>query len=244
MTKVVLFFVLLLVMLLMILSVFYALIPVLLMRLFGAKAAAERWARTCGTALARVFLRIAHVRLHNRTDNGIDPDGYPRVCFIANHTSILDIPAIIAGIPAWTAFIVKSELKRVPVLHFWIESLNCVYMKRGVLRESARAIETGARNIRGGIHMTIFPEGTRSKTGKIARFKGGSFKLAQKSEAVIIPVVIKGIRPAFEAKRRPGRVDAQIKMLDPIPTEGMDRDELRLLPERVENLIREAYEAL
>ena len=117
-------------------------------------------------------------------------------------------------------------------------------MKRGSIRDCAKAIDEGVIKVENGTRMTIFPEGTRSKNGKVGEFKGGSFKLATRSKAVIIPLVIKGTRNGFETKKTIRRQYAKIEMLEPIDTSVLTPDELRDLPKRVEDLIREAYEAI
>ncbi|MGP1418763.1 MAG: lysophospholipid acyltransferase family protein [Sphaerochaetaceae bacterium] len=228
----------------MLLSVFIVLIPVMVMRRIGVRTFAGYWVRACGMTFARLVFWLTNIKLEDVTPVHPDLTLYPRICLMANHTSILDIPAIICGLRIWSAFIAKEELRKIPLLNFWISSLDCIYMKRGSLRASAKAIEQGIQMVEQGTIITIFPEGTRSKAGKIAPFKGGSFKLATRSHAVIIPVVIKGVRGGFEDKKTVRRQHAKIMMLQPIPTENLTPDETRDLPQRVENLIREAYEKL
>lgn len=244
MTKLVLFIEVLFFLLCLLLSLFITLIPVLIMRLLGMKKSAKAWTKASGTAFSRLIFWTINVKLEDVTPERPDLSAYPRLCFISNHTSYLDIPAIVGGLGIWAAFIAKYELSKAPIINFWINALDCVYMKRGSLRESANAIEKGIEKINNGTPIVIFPEGTRSKTGRIAHFKGGSFKLATRSKAVIIPIAIKGVRNGFESKRTPKRQYAKIMMLSPIPTENMSPDELRVLPEKVESLITAAYETL
>ena len=91
--------------------------------------------------------------------------------------------------------------------------------------------------------MAIFPEGTRSKTGKIAPFKAGSFKLATKSGALVVPIAVKGVRAGFEDKEHGfKRVYGGIMMGEPIDTAVMDFDEKADLPERVEKIIHDMYD--
>ncbi|MDD2231353.1 MAG: lysophospholipid acyltransferase family protein [Sphaerochaetaceae bacterium] len=228
----------------LIISLFVVLIPVMLMRLFGLKKAGNYWARICGTAFCYVIFWLINLKVTDVSKVHYDLDKYPRLCFIANHTSIIDVPAIVGCLHVWTSFIAKYELSKVPFVNFWISSLDCVFMKRGSIRDCAKAIDEGVIKVENGTRMTIFPEGTRSKNGKVGEFKGGSFKLATRSKAVIIPLVIKGTRNGFETKKTIRRQYAKIEMLEPIDTSVLTPDELRDLPKRVEDLIREAYEAI
>lgn len=226
------------------LSIVVVFVPDLLMRLLFLRKAADAWVRKCGTLFCRFVFWLVNVEIEDVSEVHPDLAGYPRVCFIANHTSLLDIPGMVATLGIWTAFIAKVQLFWVPLLNFWIEAFGCVPMRRGSLRASAHAINKGVEKIKRGTRMTIFPEGTRSKTGEIARFKSGSFKLATRSGALVVPVVIKGLRKGYENRETVRRQHAKIGMLAPIDTAAMTPDERRDLPERVENLIREAYARL
>lgn len=228
----------------LVISLFIVLIPVGIMKLLRLRKAAATWSRISGTAFCHVIFALVNLKVTDVSENRPDLSKYSRVCIISNHTSILDIPAIVGCLHIWTSFIAKKELAWVPFVNFWISAVDCVYMKRGSLRDSAKSIDEGVKKIENGIRLTVFPEGTRSKTGKIASFKGGSFKLATWSKAVIIPVVIKGVRNGFESKKTIRRQYAKIAMLDPMETENLTPDEIRDLPQRVESIIREAYERI
>jgi 1-acyl-sn-glycerol-3-phosphate acyltransferase len=98
-------------------------------------------------------------------------------------------------------------------------------------REAAQAaVDRAADLLRKGLSFLVFPEGTRSKTGKLQAFKKGAFVLSIKGRADIIPVLLRGSHlsmPKGAWAVKPGKVSVTI--LDPIPTEGLtyiDRDRL------------------
>ena len=227
----------------LILSVFIAIIPAALLRLFKANRAADRWTRVNGTLVARIILWSLNTRIHADGMENIPQKGTP-ICFMANHQSLLDPFAVVAGLHIWAGFITKRELKKVPLVNFWIESINCVYIDRKSPRSSIGAILKGVDNIRKGIPMFVFPEGTRSKSGGLGEFKSGSLKLATRAKAVIVPIAISGSRNAFEDKRGIRPVHIWISVCKPIPTEQLTDAELKTLPDTVYHTIQQRYDQL
>ena len=171
------------------------------------------------------------------------PKDDKNLCIIANHQSMIDIPLIFYS-GFWCGIIGKVELRKVPVLNALMYEFNCVFINRKSLKESLKAINQGSENIKKGIPMAIFPEGTRSHDYAIGEFKAGAFKMATKARATIIPVAIQNSRRLLEDPRGFGITDVYFKILPPIETRNMDEDELRLIHEKVEKEIRSAYETL
>ena len=90
-----------------------------------------------------------------------------KVCYVPNHSSMLDIP-VLFGSGMWCGLVAKKELFKVPVLHGLLRTLHCVPIDRSSLREGFKSIVQGAERIESGYPMGIFPEGTRSRTGEMA----------------------------------------------------------------------------
>ena len=171
------------------------------------------------------------------------PENDQNICIISNHQSMIDIP-LLFNAKFWCGVIGKVELRKVPVLNALMYEFNCVFINRKSLKESLKAISKGSENIKKGIPMAIFPEGTRSKDYQIAEFKAGAFKMATKARATIIPVALQNSRRLLEDPRGFGITDVYFKILPPIVTRDMDEDELRVVHEKVETEIRTAYEGL
>ena len=166
-----------------------------------------------------------------------------RVCYVANHQSALDIPAIF-GTGAWCGIVAKQELFRIPFLHSLLKLLRCISLDRSSLRAGLQSILAGVERIKSGYPMGIFPEGTRSRTGEIAEMKAGAFKMATKAKALLVPIVIKNTRTAFEAIDSLKRVNVYVQILPPIDTSIMSEDELKNVHSVVEKMIRDTYSAL
>ena len=124
----------------------------------------------------------------------------------------------------------------------WMELLDCVFIDRDNARQSVTALGTAAANMtQRGRSFIIFPEGTRSRGEEVGEFKNGGFRAALKAGVPVIPVVIDGTYKAMEANHmwiHPASV--QVKVLPPVPTQGMSREEAKCIGERVRSLILEA----
>ncbi len=133
--------------------------------------------------------------------------------YVSNHQGAFDIPLLIGYIPGVKGFVSKKENFRLPIVSSWMKRLHCVVLDREDLRQSVQAIARGVRDLKSGRSLVVFPEGTRSKSGKMQRFKEGSFKLATRSGVAVVPLTIDGSFRLLEGNRgriRPGRVRLHI----------------------------------
>ena len=166
-----------------------------------------------------------------------------KYCVIPNHSSVLDIPSIFST-GRWPGAVAKKEAFKIPLINGLMWLIHCVKLDRKSPRDAIKAIHDSVNNVENGFPMMIFPEGTRSKNGKIAEFKAGSFKIATRAKAKIVPVAIKNSRQGFEDAHYIGIVPIYVEILPPIDTALLDEEELRTLHTRVENEIRDAYDKL
>lgn len=133
--------------------------------------------------------------------------------FMANHLSIFDIMLMLGYIAKPIAFMAKKELAKVPVISSLMVEVGCLYLDREDVRQAAKVFRRGAEQIRNGLSMVIFPEGTRNLTGNIGDFKSGSMKLAMKADVPIVPVAIYGTREIYEGSKKritPSRIVLQV----------------------------------
>lgn len=171
------------------------------------------------------------------------PQWGKKVCYIANHQSMMDIP-VLFGSGAWCGLVAKKELFRIPILHGLLSILKCVAIDRSSLRASLKSIMKGVEQIESGYPMGIFPEGTRSKTGEIAEMKAGAFKMATRPKALVVPVVLKNTRQTLEAVDSFRIVHVYVRILPPIDTSLLSDEEMKTLHSDVEAQIKEAYAEL
>lgn len=158
------------------------------------------------------------------------------VVFYANHQSYFDVIAMLGYFDMPVAFISKIEIRKIPFIGRWMDLMGCVFLVRKNVKQSIAAMAKAVENVKNGYSLAIFPEGTRSKTCKLAEFKPGSFKLAFRAEAPIVPVSFSGTRALLEEGGvKSGVVD--IVFHDPIETKNLSRDEQSLIPEKVRQIV-------
>ena len=164
---------------------------------------------------------------------------------VSNHSSIVDIAAIIRSFPKYFVFIAKKELSNIPIFGKWFQVGGCIFLDRENIRESVEILNRGIETLKSGISMCIFPEGTRSITGEVGEFKKGSFRLALKSKVKILPVVLSGTRSVYEDNNNKiTKGDVTVAFLDPIDIKNLSSEECSNLHKTVRNLIDEKYKEL
>lgn len=160
------------------------------------------------------------------------------VLFVSNHQGNFDIPILLSHLDKPHGLLAKIELKKLPVVPAWMEQLHCVFIDRKNPRQAMDSLNQSAEVLRQGHSMIIFPEGTRSKCEQLGEFKSGALKIAAKTKVPLIPVSITGSYQVMEGNKnhiKPATV--KIKVLPPIPTADLSREEFKALPERIRALI-------
>jgi 1-acyl-sn-glycerol-3-phosphate acyltransferase len=117
----------------------------------------------------------------------------------ANHQSIFDIFAIYGWLPNIFKWIMKAELRRIPLVGKACESAGHIFIDRTNPLSAKLSLEKAERQLINGVSVVIFPEGTRTKTGEMNKFKKGAFRIAADLSLPILPVTIRG---SFERLRR------------------------------------------
>ena len=149
--------------------------------------------------------------------------------FMCNHVSNLDPPVLLPVLPGRSSVLLKKTLIDIPILGTAMRLADFVPIERGSRREAAKAsVDAAARALRKGLHILVFPEGTRSADGRLMPFKKGPFYLAFETAAPIIPVAISGTErmlPKGRFRISPGA--AQVQILPPVyPSQYRSREEL------------------
>ena len=185
---------------------------------------------------SRVILTVPGVKLEVTMRARLDP-ACPYV-FMANHASMIDIWAVCVTIPASFRFIAKKQLARIPLFGWAMSAGRFIFIDRQNPLAARRSMDEAARRIRSGQSVVIFPEGTRTRTGRLLPFKKGGFHLAIDSGAAIVPVAIRGSRTAMPRGSpliRAGTVAVEVD--EPIPTTGLTTADRDALMERVRGRI-------
>lgn len=159
-----------------------------------------------------------------------------------NHQGLFDPLAILVTHPRPIRAIVKKELASTILVKDVIKMLEYVPMDRSNVRDSAKVIKYVSNEVANGQNFFVFPEGTRSKKGNdILDFKGGTFKIAVKAKAPIVPVALIDCYKVFD-RNTIKRTTVQIHYLKPInydEYQEMNTNEIaKLVHDRIEECIK------
>lgn len=147
--------------------------------------------------------------------------------YVANHSSLIDTPALFACLPYQFKIMAKRGLFYVPFMGWHLWSSGNFPIDRGDARKTAKSLKSVVDGLRAGKSLAVFPEGTRTPDGRLQEFKNGAFKIAQRAGVPVVPVTIRGtfhLLPKTTLAPRPGRVDVFIGQ--PIHTAGRDDQEV------------------
>lgn len=162
--------------------------------------------------------------------------------YCANHRSNLEPPIIymaLAAVHPRLKILYKAELRSaMPVLRNAFDLVGFVPIERGNRDRSSQAIDRAAEALAGGDSFMIFPEGTRSRTGRLLPFKKGGFIMAFKGQAPIVPVAVQGADAAMRKGSpviRP--VTVRVRIGQPISVDGLDFKDRNVLIDRTRRAI-------
>jgi 1-acyl-sn-glycerol-3-phosphate acyltransferase len=196
--------------------------------------------------LARICVRTAGllsgVRVTIRGSEKIKPD--ETYVFLSNHQGNLDGPVLLHAIPRDWSALIKKEMMRLPVFSLVLRKVQFVPIERSNAKDAHAGIEMGAALLAQGRSFVAFPEGTRSRDGRLGEFKKGVFLMAIKAQTPIIPITILNssmINPPGRYAIRSGCVD--VVFHDPISTVGMTTEDRNRLVELTREAIASALPA-
>ena len=166
------------------------------------------------------------------------------VLYIGNHKSYFDIIITYARCPGLTGYVAKKDMEKVPLLRTWMRRLHCLFIDRENVKEALKTILAGIDNVKNGISMCIFPEGTRNKTDDLMLpFKEGSFKIAEKSGCPIIPMAITNSAEVLEAHMPyVKKAHVIVEYGKPIYPNELDKEQKKKIGVYCQNVIAEMLE--
>ncbi|MDR3705535.1 MAG: lysophospholipid acyltransferase family protein [Paludibacteraceae bacterium] len=160
---------------------------------------------------------------------------------VANHQSMFDIWLIYGWLDRPFSWVMKKELRKIPFVGLACEKVGHIFVDRSNAIEAKRSILAAEKKLQNGNCVAVFPEGTRTKDGKVGSFKRGAFNMASDLHLPIVPISIIG---AYERMSRydwqvtPGKL--KMKIHEPIPCDtNLTEQEIRALANRVREIIIE-----
>ncbi len=165
-------------------------------------------------------------------------------CFIGNHRSFFDIICTYPLMKRPTGYLAKINMEHVPLLSTWMRNIHCLFLDRNDIKQGLETILKAIDLIKSGVSVFVFPEGTRCREeGTMLPFHAGSFKIATRPGAPVVPVTIVNTGAIWEDHFP--IVKAQRVIIDfgePIETAGMKPADRTALPEKVRGIMMETYE--
>ncbi|HVV69722.1 MAG TPA: lysophospholipid acyltransferase family protein [Gammaproteobacteria bacterium] len=131
-----------------------------------------------------------HYTIHNPHQVQLQPNR-PYI-LMSNHASHYDIPLILLSVPGSIRMISKKEIFRIPIWGYILRRAEFLTIERNNPQQAIKDLELVKEKMQSGIIPWIAPEGTRSRHGKLNPFKKGAFMLALQTQALIIPIGIRG----------------------------------------------------
>jgi len=192
---------------------------------------------SCARAWSWLILKTTGVTVRVTGLERLDPAR--SYIFAANHQSIYDIPILFASLPFQLRILAKASLGRIPFMGWHLQRTGHVLVDRS--KPGAGIMKKMARLVRQRHSLIVFPEGTRSTDGAVARFKGGTFLIALEAGLPVVPISIQGSRHVMFRGRLmvcPGQVTVTVH--EPIETSGVPRAAVREFSARVHDVVASA----
>ncbi|MGB5579469.1 MAG: lysophospholipid acyltransferase family protein [Woeseia sp.] len=192
-----------------------ALFALLAVLLLPGIARRRRWV----TRIGRVPFLLAAVRV---TITGMQRLPDQACVVVANHASYVDGVVLQAFLPPRFSYVIKGEMQNVPIVGFLLRRIGAHFVDRYTVGRSARDARTILRAADNGDSLAFFPEGTFLPKPGLGPFRGGAFAAAVRTQAPIVPVVIRGSRQLLPpGLPLPAYGALQIDILEPIDTSAV-----------------------
>jgi len=191
---------------------------------------------------AKSILMAARIHVQVTGLSNIEPD--QSYIFMVNHQSNFDIPVLLGRLPVQFRWLAKAELFKIPIFGRAMRGAGYVEIDRFNQDSAFESINEAARKMKHGVSVMIFPEGTRSRDGKVKAFKKGGFVMAVDSGVPIVPIVIRGTWPIMaKSSLRINRGNVEMKIAKPIKTAGHTRENKEDLMDKVRTVICQHFES-
>lgn len=187
------------------------------------------WAKfVCYVFLVRVKI--------NGLDNISNKQSY---IFTSNHQSMFDILVVYGWLPFIFKWVMKMELRKVPFLGAACASAGHIFIDRSNPIAAKKSMTNASMQLINGNSVVIFPEGTRTKTGKVGKFKRGAFLLAMELKLPIVPITLSGSYdrlPPNSIFIKPGKITMHIH--PPIDSTRYKMEESSVLLRQTQEIVK------
>ena len=217
-----------------IVTIILCLLTIIILPFFGnthkSNIPAIIWARTL------CALSLVHIKVQGHEN--IDPKA--SYIFVANHQSLYDMPLVYGWLKNNFKWIIKKEFRKMPIMGKTCELMGHIFIDRSNPMRAKHSLDLAKQNLKqGNSSIFLFPEGTRTRTGQIGKFKRGAFTIASDLHLPIVPVTING---AFNALPKglnyiiPGTIEMIIH--SPIDTTNLNNENLNEMINQIKTIIQ------
>lgn len=140
---------------------------------------------------ARLTMSIFGAGVQVEGIENLPPSGEP-VMYCPNHCSFLDIFALSGYLPRRFKYISKIEILRIPLIGWAMRFAKHIALRRTDRASQIKTLKEAVESLKVGNSLVTFPEGTRSKDGRLGDFKKGAFTMASRAGVRVVPVTIVG----------------------------------------------------
>lgn len=144
---------------------------------------ARVWARGC---LACSFARLTVRGAENLRKQ-------PVAVYASNHTSYMDTPVLFSSLPFQFRILARKELWQIPFIGWHLNRSGQIPIAIGDTHASLSSLGAGARALRGGMPLVVFPEGGRTTDGNLKPFLAGAAFLALRAQVPLVPIALAGV---------------------------------------------------
>jgi lysophosphatidate acyltransferase len=213
-----------------------------------AALSSRRLARRAPAAFAHSFSAFMRAVLGWRleTDGQARLEAIAPAVLVGNHQSNLDVVTFGAIYPPRTAAVGKREILKIPLFGWFFAATGNILLDRSDPSRARASLDEAARRIGAErISVWMFPEGHRNDRASLLPFRKGAFHLAVAAQVPVLPIVLEPMTSVLDASRgcvRPGRL--RLRVLEPIPTEGLGAADVDALAERTRAAMQSARDEL
>lgn len=202
----------------------------------------KSWAAWIGVVWAKTICFITPITIKLNGRENIQPG--QSYIIVVNHQSFYDVLVLYSKMGVDLRWIIKEEFRKVPFLGYANARVGNIFVDRKNSAAAIASLKRAREIMKNGTCIVFFPEGTRSVTGELGRFKKGAFVTAIDMQLPILPVSIYGtskVLPATTFSLFPGSV--RITIHNPIDVSGISKDNVDELLQASKSVIEKSLNA-
>ncbi len=175
---------------------------------------------------ARKILRLTRMEVTFKGKFPEDDTEKRSYIIMCNHSSVYDIPLSFLAIPGSLRMLTKIELFSVPIFGRALRLAEFIAIDRHSHEQALKDLQAAKEKMKSGIFLWVAPEGTRSKNGQLLPFKKGGFHLAFDTEAIIVPLIIRGVHEVLPSNGYRMKLKTSVEVIidEPIDTRDYQKE--------------------